>query len=206
MSRCFVIGIAGGSGSGKSTVVNRILTSRYGSEVVVLPHDAYYHNSTTMPLEVHGNWDHPDALDNKLFVEHLDTLRQGEAIHQPVYDFATHSRSDRSVRIGPGRVIVAEGILLFAIPEIVQCLDLRVFVDTPAEERLIRRLKRDVDERGRSPGSVIEQFRSSVRPMHDEFVRPSRVHAHLIIPWDFGPENTPAVDVLIARIGQVLSS
>jgi uridine kinase len=204
MSRCFVIGIAGGSGSGKSTLVTRIVASRYGSDVAVLPHDVYYHNAASMPAGVRGNWDHPDALDNTLFVTHLDALRHGEVIEQPVYDFATHSRSDRTVRVGPGRVIVAEGILLFAIPEVVKCLDLRVFVDTPAEERLIRRLKRDVDERGRSSGSVIEQFRSSVRPMHDQFVEPSRVHAHLIVPWDFGPENTPAVDVLLARIGQIL--
>jgi uridine kinase len=204
MSRCFVIGIAGGSGSGKSTLVTRIVASQYVSDVVVLPHDVYYHSGTNMQAGVRGNWDHPDALDNTLFVNHLDALRQGEAIQQPVYDFATHSRSDRTVRVGPARVIVAEGILLFAIPEIVQRLDLRVFVDTPAEERLIRRLKRDVDERGRSSGSVIEQFRSSVRPMHDQFVEPSRVHAHLIVPWDFGPENTPAVEVLLARIGQIL--
>ncbi len=204
MAGCFTIGIAGGSGSGKSTIVHRIVASCYGADVVVLPHDSYYHSLAHMPEAARGNWDHPDSLDNALFVAHVEALRRGEAIEQPVYDFATHSRLERTIRVEPRRVLLVEGILLFAIPDVLPQLDLRVFVHTPAEERLIRRLDRDVRERGRTHASVIEQFRATVRPMHDRFVEPSRAHAHLIVPWDHGPENTAAVEVLLARIERAL--
>ena len=204
MPSCFVIGIAGGSGSGKSTIVHRVTASAYGSDVVVLPHDAYYLGHARTPDSARGNYDHPDSLDNALFVEHLDALRRGEPVEQPVYDFATHSRTGRTIRTEPRPVVIAEGLLLLAVPEILPRLDLRVFVHTPAEERLMRRLERDVRERGRTHASVIEQFRGTVRPMHDQFVEPSRVHAHLVVPWDHGPVNDPAVEVLLARIAHAL--
>jgi uridine kinase len=201
--RSFVLGIAGGSGSGKSTLVEHLRTSVYRESITVLAHDAYYLDGPNMPPRVREqrNWDHPDALDNALFVAHLDTLLAGGSVEQPVYDFATHSRTERTVHIEARPVLLVEGILLLAIPEIRQRLDLRVFVDTPAEERLLRRMQRDIADRGRNLASVAEQFRSTVRPMHDLFVEPSRVHAHLIVPWDWQGDPGPAIAVLLARIG-----
>jgi uridine kinase len=159
-----------------------------------------------MPPEVRHrhNWDHPDSLDNELFLGHLDALRRGVAVEQPDYDFATHSRTGRTTRIEPRPVILTEGVLLFVLPEIRERLDLRVFVHTPAEERFIRRLERDTNERGRSISTVIEQFRDTVQPMHERFVEPSRVHAHLVIPWGHGPMNDPAVAVLESWIACVV--
>jgi uridine kinase len=202
----FVLGIAGGSGSGKSSLVEQLRASAHGEHLAVLPHDAYYFNAPDMPESVRGagNWDHPDSLDSALYVAHVDALRAGHAVEQPVYDFTRHARSGRSLRIEPRPVLLLEGILLLAIPEIRQRIDLRVYVDTPAEERILRRVLRDVAERGRTVESVAQQFRTTVRPMHDQFVEPSRAHAHLIIPWDWQTDPRPAVEVLLARIARIV--
>ncbi|MGF1578305.1 MAG: uridine kinase [Gemmataceae bacterium] len=200
MKTPFVIGIAGGSGSGKTTLVSH-LTSRLGpKEVAVLHHDAYYHTRDNMPESVRStnNWDHPDALDNQFFVEHLGALTAGKPIERPVYDFATHTRTDNTVSVKATAVLIVEGILLLAIPEIREHIDLRVFVDTPGDIRFVRRLRRDIQERGRTHAEVCHQYEATVRPMHEAHVEPSRHHAHVIVP--LLRENEPAVEVLTARI------
>jgi uridine kinase len=197
----FVIGIAGGSGSGKTTIVERLLRHPACKDVLsFLPHDAYYFNACEMPEGIRQahNWDHPDSLDNRLFVEHLDTLRAGRPVNRPVYDFSTHSRSPTTMPVEPRAVLLLEGILLFAVEEVRQRIDLRVFVDTPADLRLLRRALRDVRERGRTFESIGEQYHTTVRPMHQQFVEPGRVHAQLVIPWMV--DNPEAVEVLAARI------
>lgn len=202
MSKRFLLGIAGGSGSGKTTIVDRLMQSPFRSKIALLRHDAYYFNGDQMPADLRsaGNWDHPATLDNECFIEHMDQLLSGEAVEQPVYDFATHSRTERVEVIEPRPVILLEGILLLALPEIRRRLDLAVFIDTPPEERIVRRMMRDIAERNRTIPSVAEQFRSTVRPMHDHFVEPSRVHANIVVPWDWGVDNTAAIEVILARI------
>ncbi len=197
----FVIGIAGGSGSGKTTLVERLLRHRDCQDVLsFLPHDAYYLNPADMPeaIRTAHNWDHPLSLDNRLFVEHLDALRGDRAVARPVYDFASHSRSAATVRVEPRPVLLLEGILLLAVTEVRERIDLRVFVDTPADLRFLRRVLRDTKERKRSVESIVEQYQTTVRPMHQEFVEPSRIHAHAIIPWE--TDNGEAVELLAARI------
>ena len=195
-----IIGIAGGSGSGKSTLVERLLNSDCGSQITFLPHDAYYHHAQQMPEELRRtqNWDHPDALDNQLFVEHIERLLNGHGVRRPTYDFVTHSRCTETVTLEPRSLLLVEGILLFAIPEIRDRIQLRVYVDTPADLRMVRRLLRDTTERGRSLSSVVDQYQSTVKPMHDRFVETSKAHAHLIIPWEL--HNTVAADVLLASM------
>lgn len=202
MLKPFIIGISGGSGSGKTTIVNRILKSPLASQLSVLRHDAYYLTGERMPVDLRsaGNWDHPNALDNELFVAHLDKLLAGHPVNQPVYDFATHSRTNQAEVVEPRPVILVEGILLLAIPEIRQRLALSVFVEAKHEERLARRVVRDIAERGRTLESVVEQFRKTVRPMHDLFVEPSRSLANVIVPWEWGTENEPAIDLILSRI------
>lgn len=202
----FVLGIAGGSGSGKSTLVANLQAGPYREHLNVLPHDAYYLNGEAMPehLRGSGNWDHPDALDNALYADHIDALLAGQTVAQPVYDFTTHSRGDQVVRVEPRPVLVVEGILLLAIPEIRRRIDLRVYIDTPPEERVVRRILRDITERCRTVESVAKQFRETVRPMHDRFVEPSRCRAHLIVPWDWDSDHRPALEVLHARIAQAV--
>lgn len=197
-----VIGIAGGSGSGKSTLVDEILASRVSAAISVLRHDAYYIDRTALPerLKRSDNWDHPDALENSLFCQHLDSLRCGTAVEQPVYDFGTHSRTSQTVRVDPQPIIICEGILLLAIPEICKRIDIAVFVDTPGEERIMRRMIRDTRERGRTLECVAQQFRSSVRPMHDLYVEPSRRHAHVIVPWDWNVNPQPAIRMILAAL------
>ena len=199
-----VIGIAGGSGSGKSTLVQLLLESEFSDSIAVLPHDAYYHSAASIPEPFRSsqNWDHPDTIENDLFVRHIDQLAAGQSIQLPQYDFATHSRKSETITLHPRRILLVEGILLFAIPEIVRRIDLKIFVDTPAEERLARRLRRDIAERGRTVDSVIDQFRDSVRPMHDLYVEPSRKLANLIIPWDWQHDPNPPVEVLLAWVAK----
>lgn len=200
MSRCTIVGIAGGSGSGKSTLVERILSSPLASSISYLPHDGYYYSAANMPAELRQteNWDHPDSLENALFTEHIDQLLAGYSVRRPHYDFSTHSRTLQTTNVEPRKILLVEGILLFSIPEIVQRIDMRIFVDTPAEERLARRVLRDSRERGRSIESILHQFRSTVRPMHNEFVEPSRSHAHIVIPWDWQVKHAPALEMLLA--------
>jgi uridine kinase len=197
----FTIGIAGGSGSGKSTLVQRLLQLDVAGHMTHLPHDAYYRNRADMPASVREpvpNWDHPDALDNDLFVRHIDSLRTGQPIDRPEYDFTRHARKPTTTVIDPRAVLLVEGILVFALPEVRARLDLKVYVDTPADLRLLRRVLRDVNERGRSVDDIADQYRTTVRDMHARFVEPSRAVADLVVPWE--SHNDAAVAVLANHI------
>lgn len=193
-----LIGIAGGSGSGKTTIAAAVVEG-LADRVVIIEHDAYYRHRPELDFEdrVRVNYDHPDALETELLVEHLRALRSGEAIERPVYDFARHLRSDETTAIEPARVIVVVGILVLAEPVLRETLDLKIFVDTDADLRLARRLQRDIAERGRTMESVITQYFATVRTMHIEFVEPSRRHADLIIPEGFNPAAVATVVELV---------
>lgn len=196
--RPLFIGIAGGSGSGKTTIAEEVVARLHGG-VALLRHDAYYRHMVDLTLEERGrvNWDHPDSLETELLVEHLEGLRSGLAIEHPVYDFAAHLRSEETIRVEPAPVIVVEGILVLAEADLRSELDLKIFVDTDADLRLARRLQRDIAERGRSVDSVIEQYFETVRPMHLEFVERSRRYADLIIPEGYNPAAVATVVELI---------
>ncbi len=191
-----VIGLAGGTGSGKTTVSEAVRRAAGETQVVVLPQDAFYRAQTDLPTQQREktNYDEPSAFDTPLLVAQLDALLRGEAVERPVYDFTADNRSNASIRLEPKPVIVVEGILVLHEPALRARFDLSVFVDAPPDERFIRRLERDVNERGRSTGSVIEQYRRSVKPMHDLFVEPTKAHADLIIPE--GGNNRVALEVL----------
>jgi uridine kinase len=196
--RPLFIGLAGGSGSGKTTIADE-LVERLKGRVSVLHHDAYYRNRTDLTFEerTRVNYDHPDSLETELLVKHLEDLRSGVAVEHPVYDFAQHLRAEETIRIEPGRVVVVEGILVLSEPELRSELDLKIFVDTDPDLRLARRLQRDITERGRSVESVINQYFATVRPMHLEFVEPSRRYADLIIPEGYNPAAVATVVELI---------
>ena len=201
---CVIIGVAGGTGSGKTTVAHRIL-DRVGAEhIAYIPHDAYYKDLSHLPKEarIQTNFDHPDSLETSLMVEHLRALRAGEAVEIPVYDFTRHVRTDTTRHVEPAPIILVEGILLFVEPELRQLLDVKIFIDTDADIRFIRRLRRDVNERGRTVNSVIEQYLRTVRPMHQEFVEPSKRSADVIIPE--GGFNEVAIEMLASRIRGLL--
>ena len=202
--RPLTIGVTGGTGSGKTTVARNILELAGPENVAHLCHDAYYFDLRDIPYEerVKMNYDHPSSLDNVLFVDHLKTLQHQQSIPCPIYDFATHTRADQTKIIEPRRVILVEGILILAMPEIRRLLDIRVFVDTDADIRFIRRLSRDINQRGRSPNSVIDQYLATVRPMHMEFVEPSKKFANVVVPE--GGMNAVAIDILHAKIQSVL--
>lgn len=204
MPHPLVIGVAGGSASGKTTVVSAIVGALGAEQVTVIEHDAYYRDRSAVPAAERGriNYDHPDALETDLLVYHLLELRAGRPAAVPVYDFATHTRATHSVRALPRKVIILEGILILAVPALRELMDIRVYVDADADIRLIRRLDRDLRTRGRSLESVVRQYLQTVRPMHLEFVEPSKRHAHVIIPE--GGRNQVAVDILLARIRAVL--
>ncbi|MGQ9833004.1 MAG: uridine kinase [Candidatus Villigracilaceae bacterium] len=199
-----VIGIAGGSGSGKTTVAQEILNRVGPDQIAYLPHDAYYKDLSGLPpaQRAEVNFDHPNSLESDLLARHVELLKAGEPIELPVYDFSTHSRTDKTIMILPRRVIIVEGILIFAEPELRRLFDLKIFVDTDADLRLIRRLQRDISERGRTTESVIHQYLKTVRPMHLEFVEPSKKYADVIIPE--GGYNTAALDMVVARIESLL--
>jgi uridine kinase len=201
-----IIGICGGTGSGKTTVANRILESVSASEVVFIQQDSYYRNLTDLPLDYRNiaNFDHPDALDNDLLVNHVRRLKAGEAVELPVYDFRTHSRLNETRHVDPKPIVIVEGILIFADPRLLEQMDIKVFVDTPDDIRFIRRLRRDLDERGRTVESVIEQYVATVRPMHMQFVEPSKRHADVIIPE--GGHNLVSIDLLSGKIRERLAS
>ncbi len=199
-----VIGIAGGTGSGKTTVANAILQSVGADRIVYLPHDAYYRDQSDKPFEerVKVNFDHPDSLETELMIRHINQLKAWQAIEMPVYDFTTHTRTSRSSRVEPKGVVVVEGILIFAEPELRSLLDVKIYVDTDADIRFIRRLQRDIFERGRTTELVIRQYLNTVRPMHMEFVEPSKRYADVIIPE--GGMNAVAMNMVIARIEELL--
>jgi len=204
--RPIVIGVAGGTGSGKTTVANEILRRVGAEHVACIPHDAYYRDLGRLPLaqRVQVNFDHPNSLETELLVEHLKALRGERAVEIPVYDFTTHTRTGQTRRVEPAPVILVEGILIFAEPALRELLDVRLYVDTDADVRFIRRLRRDVEERGSSVESVCDQYLSTVRPMHLEFVEPSKRHADVIIPE--GGFNEIATEMVAARIKGMLES
>lgn len=195
-----VVGVAGGTGSGKSTVVKRIVDSIGPSRVSVLQHDRYYRDRNDLRLEERAalNHDHPDSLETDLLVRHLDALREGRAVETPSYDFARHARTGVTDTITPNRAIIVEGILLFTDAELRRRMDVKVFVDTDADDRFIRRVRRDIAERGRTLESVIEQYLTTVKPMHLEFVEPSKRYADVIIPM--GGHNEVAIGMLLSLV------
>ena len=200
MSRPFVIGVAGGTGSGKTTVVRRIMEALGQTDITVLAHDRYYRDHPDLRLEERGglNYDHPNSLDTELMVGHLRALREGRTAELPVYDFTRHVRKQETQPVQPGAAIIVEGILIFADSELRSLMDVKVFVDTDADIRFIRRVQRDMAERGRTLASVIDQYMATVKPMHEEFVEPSKRYADLIVPE--GGYNQVAVDMLLTLI------
>ena len=201
-----LIGIAGGTGSGKTTLANRLVESFGGDEVSILRHDNYYKRHDGMPYEERCklNYDHPDAFDTQLLYEHIRALKGGKAVQMPVYDYTVHNRSDATVGVNPAPVIVLEGILIFAEQRLCDLMDIKVFVDTDADVRILRRIIRDVKQRERSLDSVIDQYLTTVKPMHEQFVEPSKRRADIIIPE--GGENEVALDMLIERVRKHLSA
>lgn len=199
-----VIGIAGGSGSGKTTVASVILQRVGADRIAYLAHDAYYRDLTHLPYQqrVEVNFDHPESLETELMIQHILQLKSWQAIDLPVYDFTTHSRTDRTIHIEPQRVILVEGILIFAERALRDLFDVKIFVDTDPDIRLIRRLKRDITERGRTTETVIKQYLGTVRPMHLEFVEPSKRYADVIIPE--GGFNEVAMGMVTTRIEALL--
>jgi uridine kinase len=194
-----VIGIAGGTGSGKTTLMKR-LVERFSADVTVLSHDNHYRRRDDMPFEERCkvNYDEPAALETDLMARHLDALRRGQAIDCPVYDFSQHNRSNETVRIEPKRVIIVEGILIFENKQLRDLMDIKIFVDTDADIRLCRRIRRDVRERGRTLESVIEQYQTTVKPMHEKYVEPSKRYAHIVVPE--GGKNAVALEMIEGRI------
>ncbi|MFU8772159.1 MAG: uridine kinase, partial [Anaerolineales bacterium] len=195
-----VIGIAGGTGSGKTTVANVILQRVGAHHIAFLPHDAYYKDLIDLPKSQRDlvNFDHPHSLDTPLLLKHVHDLKNFRPIQLPIYDFKTHTRTHNTITINPAIVIIVEGILIFSEPELRHTFDVKIFVDTAADIRFIRRLERDIAERGRTTESVINQYLTTVRPMHQEFVEPSKQYADVIIPE--GGLNTVAMDMVVARI------
>jgi uridine kinase len=200
-----IIGISGGTGSGKTTVANRILESVSASEVVFIQQDSYYRNLQDLPLDYRqcANFDHPAAIDNELLVNHIRKLKAGEMIELPLYDFRTHSRLHETRLVEPKPIVIVEGILIFVDPRLLEQMDIKVFVDTPDDIRFIRRLRRDIAERGRTIESVIEQYLATVRPMHQQFVEPSKREADVIIPE--GGHNLVSIDLLSGKIREWLA-
>jgi len=199
-----IVGIAGGTGSGKTTVAQAIYDRVGKDRIEWISHDSYYRNFDGLsPDERHHiNFDHPDSLESELLARHLDVLAKGSSVEVPKYDFTTHSRSSETQRVEARKVLIVEGILILAEPEIRKRIDIKLFVDTPPDIRFVRRLMRDIRSRGRSLESVIEQYITTVRPMHEEFVEPSKRYADLIIPE--GGENQVALDAIISRVESLL--
>jgi uridine kinase len=201
-----VIGIAGGSGSGKSTVLDRIIESFGSSKIAVLDHDSYYYDLTHLTEEERRgvNFDHPDALDTALMRRHLDELLAGGTARKPIYDFNLHTRSADTTPIEPRPVVIVEGILVLAEISLFELMDIRIFVDAAPDVRLMRRVRRDMVERGRSIDSILAQYERSVRPMHNQFVEPSKMRADIIIPR--GGHNSVAIEMVLARIDALLKA
>jgi uridine kinase len=200
-----IVGIAGGTGSGKTTVAQAIYDRVGSNRIEWISHDSYYRNFEGLsPEERHKiNFDHPDSLETELLIRHLDVLSKGASVEVPLYDFATHTRRADTQRVEPRRVVIVEGILVLAEPELRKRIDIKLFVDTPADIRFMRRLMRDIQTRGRSLESVVHQYMTTVRPMHEEFVEPSKRYADLIIPE--GGENQVALDAIISRVETLLA-
>ena len=200
------IGVAGGTGSGKTTMAHEILRRAGTNQISLIQHDAYYKDLGDLPPAQRAmqNFDHPDALDNQLLIAHLQELKAGRAVEIPVYDFTTHSRTTETRRVEPHRILLLEGILIFADARLRHLMDVKIYVDTDPDIRFIRRLERDIAERGRTMASVIRQYLGTVRPMHQEFVEPSKRHADVIIPE--GGFNEVAMKMVAARIRSLLEA
>ena len=204
MQDIMVIGIAGGTGSGKTTITRRLIQA-FGEEVSVVHHDNYYKAHHEMPFEERAklNYDHPNAFDTDLMLRHIRQLKQGKSIQCPVYDYSIHDRTDKTVLIRPTRVIIVEGILIYESLELCKEMDIKIYVDTDADVRILRRIVRDVRDRGRSLDSVIDQYLNTVKPMHEQFVEPSKRRADVIIPQ--GGHNQVALEMVIERVRAHLS-
>jgi len=202
--RPIIIGVAGGTGSGKTTIVRAMLQGLDPDKVLLIQHDAYYRDRSHLPSEERAkiNYDHPDALETSLLIQHLKQLLAGETANIPIYDFVTHTRKPEYQRVKPCKVIVVEGILILADPSLRELFDIKVFVDTDPDIRFIRRLERDIAERGRTRESVVAQYMQTVRPMHLEFVEPSKRYADVIVPE--GGHNIVAVDMIITKVRSVV--
>ena len=200
MKDCIIIGVAGGSGSGKTTVANNLVNAFKAEDAVLVEQDAYYRELLNMSIEEKAkvNFDHPDSIEFELLRKHLEMLKEGKSIDRPIYDFTTHSRKEGAVRINSSKIIIVEGILIFAVPEIRELLDVKIFVDTDADEMILRRIERDMNERGRSFESVKNQYLTTVKPMFLEFCEPSKRYADVIIPR--GGENKVAIDMIISNL------
>ena len=197
-----VIGIAGGTGSGKTTVVHQIMNELPATEVGVISQDSYYKETNNLSYEERTkiNFDHPRAIDFELLISHLKELKAGNVINQPIYSFVTHNRTDDTISTHPRKVMIVEGILIFTNPEIRDLFDIKIFVHADSDERLIRRLKRDIAERGRDMDEVLNRYQTTLKPMHDQFIEPTKAFAEIIIPND--KYNTVAIDVVRAVINQ----
>lgn len=199
-----IIGVAGGTGSGKTTLALKLREAFDPKDVIILSHDYYYKEHSEMPFEERCklNYDHPDAFDTELLIADLQALRRGEAVHSPTYDYTVHNRAAETVEVRPARVILVEGILIFVDPALRELMDIKLFVDTDADVRILRRIMRDVKKRGRSLDSVVQQYLTTVKPMHEAFVEPSKRNADIIVPN--GGENTTAIEMLAHHIRSLI--
>ena len=204
MDKICVIGIAGGTASGKTTIVNK-LKDFFGDDVELISHDSYYKAHDDMPYEERAklNYDHPSSFDTDRMIEDIKALKRGEAVYIPVYDFSIHNRTDKTVKVEPKRVIMIEGILIFENKELRDLMDIKIFVDTDADERLMRRIISDMKYRGRTIESIITHYQTTVKPMHEEFVEPSKKYADIIIPR--GGENKAAMEILKGHLNIMLN-
>ncbi|MCX7884252.1 MAG: uridine kinase [Caloramator sp.] len=206
MSKPILIGITGGTGSGKSTVAQEIYKGLPEERICIIEQDSYYKDQSHLSFEerVKTNYDHPDAFDTELLLSHLKQLSGGKAIDKPIYDFGIHNRIKETIKVEPKDIIILEGILILAEPEIMKMLDIKIFVDTDADVRIVRRIQRDIKERKRTLDSVIDQYISVVRPMHLQFVEPTKRYADIIIPE--GGYNKVAIDIMIAKVKEIVAS
>lgn len=203
MTKPILIGIAGGTGSGKSTVAKEVYRCLPEDSIAVIEQDSYYKDQSNLSFDerIKTNYDHPDAFDTKLLLEHLEMLQEGKAIDKPIYDFENHNRKKETIRVEPKNIIIIEGILILAEAELRDKFNIKIFVDTDADVRIIRRIQRDIKERGRTIDSVIEQYINVVRPMHLQFVEPTKRYADIIIPE--GGYNKVAIDIMNARVREI---
>ncbi|MAH20932.1 MAG: uridine kinase [Flavobacteriaceae bacterium] len=200
-----IIGVFGGSGSGKTTIVNQIVSDFNASDIQVISQDAYYKDNSSITYEERCllNFDHPEAIDFELLYEHLSALKNGENIQQPIYDFKTHNRTDKTLQISPKKILILEGILIMNYPKLRSLLDLKVFIETNSDMRMERRVKRDITERGRTPKEVMDRYLNNLKPMHDQFIEPMKMHADLIVE---NHKNTSInLDKLISKIKSLMS-
>jgi uridine kinase len=200
-----IIGVFGGTGSGKTTIVNQIVSDFNASDIQVISQDAYYKDNSNITYDARCllNFDHPEAIDFELLYQHLSALKNGETIEQPVYNFKTHNRTDKTLEISPKKILILEGILIMNYPKLRSLLDLKVFIDTNSDMRMERRVNRDISERGRTPKEVMDRYINTLKPMHDQFIEPMKIHAEMVIE---NHENASInLDILIAKIKSLMS-